>query len=942
MGRRKNRYPVDIGWAFAYHSVMNSLPPIEISNAGTRRQFDRVMAASRYASQLCRQTPQLVQALVESGDLEISYAEDWYQRELQTRLQGCADRPGLHKELRQLRQREWLRIVWRDFCRLADTMETTRDLSLLAEACVEQAQQFLHRELVEEHGQPRGPDRKRQQLLVLAMGKLGGRELNLSSDIDLIFVYPEAGVTDAGLGNQEVFLRLGQRLITALEQVTEDGFVFRVDMRLRPYGRSGALVMPFAALEEYYQGLGRDWERYALIKARAISGEPAQHRALMEILQPFVFRRYLDYGAIESLRNMKASIEAETHRRELIKDVKLGPGGIREVEFIAQCFQLIRGGRCAALRQRQCLETLDACAEEACLPPSAVSELKAAYLFLRNVEHAIQGYDDQQSQLVPDSEEARAALLIALDFASWDEFESELSRHRDRVSGHFAGLIALSKEEESVLQPASPWPLSLDTASLSAAGFAEAEAVAALLREFRDGAKLRYLQAESSRRLDRFMPKFLAGCLAAGNPRLALQRVLPLVEAVVRRSAYLVLLIENPAALEELILLCSASPWISTLLASHPALLDELLNSANLYSEVDKPGQALSLRRQIARLSESDPEAKLELLGYFKASRQLCIAAGEVTGRLPLMLVSDKLSLLAEVVLEQAMELAWHELTVKHGWPSRAGIGSGFAIIGYGKLGGIELGHNSDLDLVFLYDASLQGQTDGERPLNNTLFYSRLGQKIINILATRTAMGQLYECDMRLRPSGNSGMLVVSFNSYREYQLNSAWTWEHQALVRARFVAGDAALGQRFDGFRRQILRQARDQKKLALDVVQMRDRMREQLLPGSAQARGEFHFKQGRGGMVDIEFMVQYAVLAWSRGSAELAAWPDNVRILEVLGKLDRLTEREATALTDAYIHYRSATHQLALQQQPQLCSGEDYQEERAMVVNLWNRLLG
>ena len=452
MGRRKNRYPVDIGWAFAYHSVMNSLPPIEISNAGTRRQFDRVMAASRYASQLCRQTPQLVQALIESGDLEISYAEDWYQWELHTRLQGCVDRPGLHKELRQLRQREWLRIVWRDFCRLADTMETTRDLSLLAEACVEQAQQFLHRELVEEHGQPRGPDRKRQQLLVLAMGKLGGRELNLSSDIDLIFVYPEAGVTDAGLGNQEFFLRLGQRLITALEQVTEDGFVFRVDMRLRPYGRSGALVIPFAALEEYYQGLGRDWERYALIKARAISGEPALHRALMEILHPFVFRRYLDYGAIESLRNMKASIEAETHRRELIKDVKLGPGGIREVEFIAQCFQLIRGGRCAALRQRQCLETLDACAEEACLPPSAVSELKAAYLFLRNVEHAIQGYDDQQSQLVPDSKEARAALLIALDFASWDEFESELSRHRDRVSGHFAGLIALSTEEESVLQ----------------------------------------------------------------------------------------------------------------------------------------------------------------------------------------------------------------------------------------------------------------------------------------------------------------------------------------------------------------------------------------------------------------------------------------------------------------------------------------------------------
>lgn len=914
--------------------------PLEIADLRLRQQLERVMAASRYAGKLCQQEPRLLQALLDSGDLQRSYPEQRLQQLVREYLADCADRPQLLRQLRRLRQREWLRILWRDCCGLADTVETTRDLSLLAEACVEQSLEFLQRELAAQHGEPRDANGEAQHLLVIALGKLGGRELNLSSDIDLILAYPEAGRTDKGLENHQFFLQLSQRLVSTLEQVTSDGFVFRVDLRLRPFGRDGALAMSIAALEEYYQGHGRDWERYALVKARVISGDPPQARLLMETLRPFVYRHYLDYGAIESLRKLKAMIVAENRRHGLATDLKLGPGGIREVEFIVQCFQLIRGGRQPELQRQALLAALASCEETGCLAADVVAELRAAYLFLRDAEHAIQGYDDQQTQRLPDSEAARAALLAALDFPTWEDFAGELQRHRDNVSRHFAGLIAPAEGADPAVRPASPWPSSLDPESLSAAGFGEARRVSEQLREFQDSSRVRYLQQESSLRLDQFMPEFLGACLAADDPELALQRVLPLVQAVVRRSAYLVLLLENPAALRELIALCSASPWIAERLSSQPALLDELLDSTSLYSAVDREAQTQALRQQSSRLPEHDLEVQLEILGYFKAARQLSVAAAEVMGHLPLMQVSDRLTELAEVVVEQALAVAWRELTAKHGRPGRAGSGSGFAVIGYGKLGGIELGYDSDLDLVFIYDAAQQGQTDGERPLDHAQFYLRLGQRLIQILTARSAMGPLYEIDMRLRPSGSSGMLVASFAAYREYQLHSAWTWEHQALVRARFIAGDDELGQRFSEFRSEVLQQPRDLAKLAEDVVQMRERMRAQLHPGERGASGKFHLKQGRGGMVDIEFMVQYAVLAWSHQAPQLARWSDNVRILEALSEAGRFTEQQARELTEAYIGYRTLVHQLALQREPEELDPE--QSGRAAVLALWEQLLG
>jgi len=934
---------------------MDFLPEIEDSELAG--QLRRLMAASNFAKALCRQHPATLSDLLASGDLQRSYPADHFVEALRQGLLGCDSGDELSVRLRRFRQREMLRIVWRDFNRLVPTMETTRDTSMLAEACIDAAQQWWHAQLEVDFGVPSSPDGQPQQLVVIAMGKLGARELNLSSDVDLIFSYPEAGQTEGAarsLSNQEFFIKLGQRMIAALDQCTAEGFVFRVDMRLRPYGQSGALVLNFAAMEEYYQDQGRDWERYALIKARVITGSAAAGKQLMQSLRPFIYRRYIDFGAIDALRSMKDMINAEVRRRGLKDDVKLGPGGIREVEFIAQCFQLIRGGRSSALRQRELLLVLDALVMEGCLPEADVQELKAAYLFLRDTEHAIQGYEDRQSQQLPAAGAARDALLVAMGFATWDDFSATLQAHRDRVSEHFAQLIAAPEDARQLPEDAHIWPEAIAADALAALGFCDGERVAQALLELRDSSRLRHLQVESQQRLDQFMPRLLSVCAGHAQGDEVFFRLLSLVQAVVRRSAYLVLLLENPAALEQLVLLCAASPWISEQLTRSPVLLDELLDSRTLYAAPDKASMYQQLRQQLARLALDDLEANMDALRYFHSAQVLHIAASEVTGRLPLMQVSDKLTLLAEVILEQALQMAWLDMTAKYGLPERDARAhaveqepgefmsdTGFTMLGYGKLGGIELGYGSDLDLVFVFDAKSGGVTDGERAIDNILFYTRLGQRIIHILDTRTAMGQLYEVDMRLRPSGESGMLVTSLAAFQEYQLHKAWTWEHQALVRARFIAGDAVLGESCWELRRQVLGQEREPLQLAGEVRQMREKMRENLLPADTSEEGEFHLKHGFGGIVDIEFMVQYAVLAWSHNCPELSVWSDNIRILETLAKVELFSIQQSQSLIEAYIAYRSAAHQLALQQQPGAVADSEFAAERAAVTAKWAQLL-
>jgi len=924
-------------------AALDAALELALATAPVSTQLPRVLACSPFAADVCRRRPELLLDLLAGGQLQTSLPESAFRDDLQRQLAAADTEAGI--VLRRYRQRHMLRIVWRDFCRLADTRETVRDTSLLAEACIAEALQVSQTALEARFGVPRGRDSGRpQQLIVLAMGKLGARELNVSSDIDLIFAFPEAGETDGApggqarsLSNEEFFTRVARALIAALDQVTAEGFVFRVDMRLRPYGDSGALVHNFAALEGYYQDQGRDWERYALIKARPVTGDPARAAELMAALRPFVYRRYIDFGVIESLRGMKQMISAEVRRRGLQDNVKLGHGGIREVEFIAQCFQLIRGGRDLGLQQRELLAVLQECAQLGCLPGEAVAGLSTAYLFLRDSEHAIQGYQDKQTQTLPREDLARQALATVMGCACWDDYLTALDSHRRVVATHFNDLIAAPGEQPAAADEPPLWGEGLAAGTLAALGYQRPEQSLQALLELQQSGRVLTLQPEGRERLEQFMPQLLHACAEADDPDLALARLLPLVVAVVRRSAYLVLLLENRPAMADLVALCAASPWIAEQLARHPVLLDELLDRASLYTAPDKSRLEAELRQQVARLAPDDLEAQMEALRYFKAAHVLRVAASELVGRLPLMQVSDKLTWIAEVIIEQVLAVAWADLTKKHGAPQRDREGYGFAVFGYGKLGGIELGYGSDLDLVFISDSTDQGMTDGERSIDNTVFYTRLGQRMIHILETRTTLGQLYEVDMRLRPSGNSGMLVSTLQGFASYQQDSAWTWEHQALVRARFVAGDPELAGRVEAVRVATLCRPRELAALAQEVQQMRERMREHLLPSRPAQGGEFDLKQGEGGIVDIEFMVQYAVLAWSYRLPGLARWSDNVRILETLGREGLFEQQQCKALTEAYIAYRSAAHQLSLQQQPGIVPAERFVDLRAAVTSAW-----
>ncbi len=936
---------------------------------GQRGQLLRVWLGSEYVAKACIAAPAVLLELLQSGPHR-PLAPAVIAAGLAARLETCSDEQQLDSQLRRYRRQTMVHIIWRDLNRLASLEETTAALSALADASIQQAMDFHYRELVRKWGVPTGAESGQPQpLLVLAMGKLGAGELNLSSDVDLIFAYPEAGDTGpqsvaAGrsgksLANQEFFARLGKKLIKSLDANTADGFVFRVDMRLRPYGQSGALVSNFDALEDYYQTQGREWERYAMIKARvaAVSAVPgdrarladAAEQRLLALLRPFTYRRYIDYSAIEALRSMKSLINREVQRRGKSDDVKLGFGGIREIEFIVQAFQLIRGGRDQRLQERRLLLLLPILEAESCLPPGAAAQLDSAYRFLRNTEHALQAWQDRQTQALPAAAEERLRLARVMGFDSWEGFRRVLQGHREQVNAEFQAVVAdpQRNEDERDHDWAALWQAQLDrdqALALLCAHYSDGDAarVLELLEQLRNSRHVLAMQAAGRERLDEFLPQLLCGVCAQHESAQTLERILQLVEAVARRSAYLVLLIENPGALRQLITLCAASPWIADQLVKYPALLDELLDPRTLYAPPDKTSLRDELRREVLRLGWDDLEGHMEALRYFKAAHFLRVAACEVTGILPLMKVSDYLTYIAEVVLEHVLELAWRQMMNRHGQPGRAGAddGYGFVVIGYGKLGGIELGHGSDLDLVFLHDADPGRYTDGGRQLDNQTFYTRLGQKIIHVLTAQTLGGKLYEVDMRLRPSGNSGLLVSSLNGFEKYQLDDAWTWEHQALVRARVVAGSESLAGAFAAVRARVLGRPRKPVELCGRVTEMRAKMREHLGSRSDPENGDFNIKHDSGGIVDIEFMVQYAVLAWAHQQPALMRYTDNIRILSCLEEAGLLEAHEVSQLIDAYKAYRSTGHRLALQGQASVVDGSLFAAERAAVQRIWKKL--
>ncbi len=916
-------------------------------------QLVTVWSGSEFVARACVRQPALLADLLDSGDLATRYAPGDYVFRLERALAQAMDEDRLGVALRRFRCREMVRVAWRDLAGLAGLEETLGDLTDLAEHLVDAVLARLHGWQSRRFGEPRDAEGQPQRLVVLGMGKLGGRELNFSSDIDLIFTYPHQGQTDGAkaIGNEEFFRRLGQRLIKTLAEPTAEGFVFRVDMRLRPFGDSGPLAISFAAFEDYYQNHGRDWERYAMIKARVIAGDREAGERLLEELRPFVYRRYLDYGAFESLREMKALITQEMERKGMRRNIKLGPGGIREIEFIGQAFQLIYGGRDSALRARGILRVLDHLAASGRLPEPAVASLKRAYDFLRRVENRLQAWADQQTHDLPDDERAQLRLAFAMSQSSWGAFTLDLARHVEAVSQQFAqvfgGPMTTPESDGGETALAELWRNEVDEGAalqlLADHGFKPPTPAWNRLRALKDSFSYRTMSPRARARLDALMPPVLRAVAATPEPTATLERVLSLLEAVARRSVYLALLMDHPHTLAHLVKLCAASGWIGAHLARYPLLLDDLLNPAVLYAPLDRRQLAAELDLQLARAPADDPEERLNALRYFKQTQVLRVAAADVSGAMPLMIVSDHLTEIAETLLRAVLDLAWADLRPRFGQPRCVVDGverdAGFAIVAYGKLGGIELNYGSDLDLVFLHDSAGDRQfTDGPRSIDNSSFFAKLVQRIIHWLTTRTGAGDLYEVDTRLRPSGRAGLLVSSCEAFAEYQRHHAWTWEHQALARARVVAGPAALAERFQAIRRGALGGARDPAALRQEVRDMRERMRAELDASTAES---FDLKQGRGGIADIEFMVQYEILANASRHPDLLIYPDNIRQLDGLERCDVLPVADAARLRNAYRALRRRIHRLKLQEQPARVPVDEVRDEREDVIRVWRRLM-
>ena len=904
----------------------------------------KVCCSSRFVADNCLRQPQLLLDLVESGDLQSAARRFAYPAVLQAL--GMDSEAELAKALRCFRRREMLRIAWRDLAGWADLDETLADLTALAEACIETALDFYYQQACQRWGTPRLADGTPFNLVVLGMGKLGAWELNFSSDIDLIFAYAEDGVLTGKkeISYSEFFMRICRSVVKALDEITVDGFVFRTDLRLRPFGDSGPLVMSFDGMEHYYLTQAREWERYAMIKARQVAGDFASGKLLAAMIKPFVYRRYLDYGAFEELRGLKFQIMQELKRKDRLENVKLGPGGIREVEFIGQAFQLIRGGQDTVLQQREIQVVLTLLAELQLMSMDDVAQLKFSYRFLRRVENHIQQYQDKQAHDLPKDPLERQVLAFSLDFADWDSFKAELDLVRTQVHGIFDEVFSLntldSKQQSAQLLWASRAGDEQTLELLAEYGYQDPELVLSAVVAFKESMAVKRLSSKGLAVVQRLVPALLTELAMVANAQVTLTRILTLFEAVAGRSVYLALLAENPDALTQLIRLSSASQWICEYLAHYPILFDELLDVRSLYEPLLKADLCRDLQRELDKLENPDSEQLMIALRQFKHLNVLRVAAADIMGAIPVMVVSDYLTWIAEALLEQVLASAWRLLGQKHGYPPGAGdCPADFGIIAYGKFGGYELGYASDLDLVFVHDqADENAMTSGEKPISCSLFYLRLAQKIRHIMDTKMLSGVLYEVDLRLRPNGDSGLLVTPLAVYTDYLHQQAWTWEHQALVRARFVCGDPRLEQRFRDIRAEVLALRRDYQALKTQVREMRIKMRENKLNPRSNC---FNLKHSPGGIADIEFIVQFGILAESAKNPQLGVYSDMVRLLTALTAQGFIQAADAAILKQAYCRYRDYGHQQILQGLAATAANDEFATERAEVIRIWQAFL-
>lgn len=859
--------------------------------------------------------------------------------------------------LRQFRRIHSASIVILELTQKLDVKSSAARYASLADCLIRQAYQWCYDRQIKLLGDKVSPQ---QNMLILAMGKLGGQELNFSSDIDLIFFYPQTEEMKGSERSQDsarFFNRLSVQLIRLLDQITQDGFVYRVDMRLRPYGESGMLVMSFGQAEEYYQDQGREWERFALLRARILTGNEKEQKQLQQIIRPFAFRRYIDYGVIEGIRAMKSMIQREIREKGLQDNIKLGAGGIREIEFIVQALQLIQGGRDKVLQEANVFKVLPLLVASKMLPEETAESLLQSYRFLRLSEHCIQSFEEKQTQYLPEDKTQQSILAKVLGFDNWQSYRQKLEQEMESVNLHFSQLLG-EKRQESLTR--DEFYVSLYEGYISAEQLMEktqslvaelteqeSEEFIAMINGFNNDASTRQLSQKGLSRLKMFFPSLLSVCLSQRKPLVALKGSLKILTSILKRTAYLELLSQNQPVLQHLVDLVVKSPWITERLSDFPVLLDELLYPSSLYHPPGRESLESELRQRMLRIEADDEEAILDSLRQFKQLNELRVAAALLTHQFDVAQVGQYLTLLAEVIMQNALVFCWQQLIRKHGEPQRststeydAGQAevndlyqSGFAVIGYGKMGGGELGFGSDLDLVFLFDAPLDMQTMGRSPISNNRFYTRLAQKLIHTLSVRTHLGPLYEVDMRLRPSGSSGLLVSHIDAFDDYQKNTAWIWEHQALVRSRFVAGDIALKGKFDLTRYQVLNQHKQQNELKSQIVKMRNKMMVELDKSKSDL---IDLKQHRGGLIDIEFLTQYFCLfhLWKGDIPQ-----NTIEGIIKAGKQQFIDEKEASILSRHYACYRDHLNQMVLQAENLLVPSDLFETELQQVTRIWDK---
>jgi len=904
-------------------------------------RIERLAIASPYALQQLQRTPELVDSLLqlEGFVLEPDPADATVHEKIDIDL--------LKRQLRHYRHRKLVEIIYLDVVAGNPLENTLHHLSDLADQLIQVALAACNQQLSGKHGQPQDANGDAMQLNIIAMGKLGGRELNFSSDIDLICCFESDGEL-AGIGQlsyQEYFARLVRLLSQVLSDSTADGFVYRVDLRLRPWGDSGPVVLNHSALEHHYQLHGREWEQYAMVKARVISGSETSRSHLVSLLKPFVFRKYHDYRVFEGLAALKGKIDSQAKSKGMRVNIKVGPGGIREIEFFVQAFQILKGGRNHQLQTTEIFDCFDALLQHDVVDGDTVSELRAAYCFLRQLENRIQMFDDQQTHDLPANVEQQRRIAFSMGFADWATLLEQLQQHRDQVSHFFNELFQREQETtpELVIDDSFAETIEDDREweFITNSGIADAAEINQLLNRFLRSKAWSYMSARAKQRFNNLLPRLLETIGTEENPGILFERFMRLFSSIAGRSVYFELLFQNTALLDRLCSLFARSAWIADEVSQYPMLLENLIHPGDR-QRFDKSILQQRLQTQLDNI-EGDTELELDSLRLFKREQTLVIASAELAQEIDAIQVCRYLCDLAEVVLEAVYRLASKALQQQYGIPQCTLDGNrreaNLAIIGYGKLGGYEMHYQSDLDVIFLHDSSGEQQfTSGEKCIENSVYFARLAQKIISMTSVLTASGKLYEIDSRLRPEGSSGLLVSSTQAYLRYQLEKAWTWEHQALVRARLVAGSQALHTEFENIREQVLRLDRDATRLRQDIVEMRDRIYHSKQPPEGERRD---LKQSRGAMVDIEFLVQYWVLAQANNIGSDCLYSDNISLLNELFRLNLITSSQSQ-LAEIYTDYHRLLHESVLQNQSSEVDAETIAAQVNQVVNCWNECFG